>query len=169
MLKKVVGLFCSFSLILTPVFPAAALTDGDDILYAVKATGGSTQDWGTIAPIKPFTSIAQTSPTGLGWPLGDIGSEPDPINGYVFTTQTNSSTSAVDILAIKKSDGSTRWLGLTSSDQVMGYDTKENKLIIHRNSGSNNAMLSFDMVTIQRQLSHRVLLQTIVGSWRTRR
>ena len=27
----------------------------------------------------------------------------------------------------------------------MGYDTKENKLIIHRNSGSNNAMLSFDM------------------------
>ncbi len=125
---------------------AYSLTDGEDVLYAVKSTSGSTQDWGTIAPSSgAFISITQISPTGLGWPLGDIGSEPDPINGYVFTTQTNSETSAVDILAIKKSDGSTKWLGLTSNDQIMGYDTKNNKLIIHRNSGSNNAMISFDM------------------------
>ena len=82
---------------------AYSVTDGEDVLYAVKSTGGSTQDWGTIAPSTgTFTSITQISPTGLGWPLGDIGSEPDPINGYVFTTQTNSGTSAVDILAIKK-------------------------------------------------------------------
>ena len=84
---------------------AHSLSDGEDVLYAVKSTGGSTQDWGTIAPSTgTFTSITQISPTGLGWTLGDIGSEPAKINGYVCTTQTTSGTYAVDSLAIKKSE-----------------------------------------------------------------
>ena len=65
---------------------AYSLTDGDDVIYAVKSTGGSTQDWGTIAPSTGnFTSILEISPNGLGWPFGDIGSEPDPINVYTYT------------------------------------------------------------------------------------
>ena len=60
---------------------AYSLSDGEDVLYGVKSIVGSIRDWGTIAPSTGnFTSILQISPTGLGWPLGDIGSEPDPIN-----------------------------------------------------------------------------------------
>ncbi|MDA7800011.1 hypothetical protein N9A13_03035 [Alphaproteobacteria bacterium] len=107
-LKKTTALVSSLSLTLMPVVQATALTDGEDVLYAVKSTSGSTQDWGTIAPSTgTFTSITQISPTSLGWPLGDIGSESDPINGYVYTRQTNTAAGgATDILAIKKSDGS---------------------------------------------------------------
>ena len=39
------------------------------------------------------------------------------------------STSVVDILSIKKSDGTTKWLGLEENSIVVGYDTKENNLI----------------------------------------
>ena len=109
-------LILAVALFMTSLFSSNAfpLEDGDDIIYGVKSTSGTTQDWGTLAPSSGnFTSIGQISPTGLGWPLGDIGSEPDPINGYVFTRQTNSESSSADILAIKKSDASTKWLGLT--------------------------------------------------------
>jgi len=127
---------------------AHSVTDGDDVIYAVKSTGGSTQDWGTIAPSTGnFTSILQISPTGLGWPLGDIGSQPDPINGYVYTRQTNTNTSAVDILSIKKSDGSTEWLGLSGDSLVVGYDTKQNKLIYRESTGSTNTLKSYDTST----------------------
>lgn len=127
---------------------AYSLTDGEDVLYAVKSTGGSTQDWGTIAPSTgTFTSITEISPTGLGWPLGDIGSEPDPINGYVYTRQTNNNTGAVDILSIKKSDGTTEWLGLSGDSLVVGYDTKNNKLIYRESSGSTNTLKSYDTST----------------------
>ena len=148
MLKKVVGLICSFSLILAPIVPAVALTDGEDVLYAVKSTSGSTQDWGTIAPSTgTFTSITEISPTGLGWPLGDIGSEPDPINGYVYTRQTNTSNNATDILAIKKSDGSTQWLGIGANSIVVGYDTKENKLILNKqvSATTTNQLIGYSM------------------------
>ena len=114
-------LILAVALFMTSLFSSNAfpLEDGDDIIYGVKSTSGTTQDWGTLAPSSGnFTSIGQISPTGLGWPLGDIGSEPDPINGYVFTRQTNSESSSADILAIKKSDASTKWLGLTSNDVV---------------------------------------------------
>lgn len=123
----------------------SALTTGDDVLYAVQAVTGSTQDFGTIDPASgTFTRIAQISPTNLGWPLGDIGSEPDPINGYVYTRQTNTTTSDTDILAIKKSDGSTKWLGLTSNDLVVGYDTKSNKLVVRRYDSGVNKLLTYD-------------------------
>tara|TARA_B100001057_G_scaffold190005_1_gene190767 strand:- start:187 stop:630 length:444 start_codon:yes stop_codon:yes gene_type:complete len=129
--------------------PAYSLSDGDDVIYAVKSTGGSTQDWGTIAPSTgSFTSILQISPTGLGWPLGDIGSEPDPINGYVFTRQTNSNVSQSDILAIKKSDGTTQWLGLEENAIVVGYDTKENNLIYRTwTTNTRNTLKSFNFST----------------------
>jgi len=133
-----------YLLILSPI-PATAqiATVGEDLLYGVKSTSGTTQDWGTINPTNgAFTSITQISPTNLGWPLGDIGSQPDPINGYVYTRQTNSGTN--DILAIKKSDGSTKWLGLTANDLVVGYDTKNNKLI-YRNSSSANILKTYDI------------------------
>ena len=150
MFKKAVGLVCSFSLILAPVLPAVALTDGEDVLYAVKSTSGSTQDWGTIAPSTgTFTSIKQISPTGLGWPLGDISSEPDPINGYVYTRQTNTSSSATDILAIKKSDGSTQWLGIGANSIVVGYDTKTNKLIYRVSENSSNTLKTYDISTTE--------------------
>ena len=111
----------------------ADLTTGEDVLYAVKAISGSTQDFGTIDPADgSFTRITQISPTGLGWPLGDVGSEPDPINGYVYTRQTNSESSQTDVLAIKKSDGSTKWLDVGGSTLVVGYDTKSNRLILNR-------------------------------------
>ncbi len=128
---------------------AYSLSDGDDVIYAVKSTGGSTQDWGTIAPSTGnFTSILQISPTGLGWPLGDIGSEPDPINGYVFTRQTNSNVSQSDILAIKKSDGTTQWLGLEENAIVVGYDTKENNLIYRTwTTNTRNTLKSFNFST----------------------
>jgi len=123
----------------------SALTTGDDVLYAVQAVTGSTQDFGTIDPASgSFTRIAQVSPTNLGWPLGDVGSEPDPINGYVYTRQTNTTTSDVDILAIKKSDGSTKWLGLTNNDLVVGYDTKSNKLVLRRYDSGVNKLLTYN-------------------------
>ena len=148
MFKKSLAFFCSGLLVMTPVFPAAALTDGEDVLYAVKSTSGSTQDWGTIAPSSgTFTSITQISPTGLGWPLGDIGSEPDPINGYVYTRQTNTGTSATDILAIKKSDGTTQWLGIGANSIVVGYDTKTNKLIYRVSENSANTLKTYDILT----------------------
>lgn len=126
------------------------LDDGEDVLYAVKATSGSTQDWGTIAPSTgTFTSITQISPTGLGWPLGDIGSEPDPINGYVYTRQTDISSSTTDILAIKKSDGSTQWLGIGANSLVVGYDTKTNKLIYRVSENSSNTLKTYDMSTTE--------------------
>ena len=125
-----------------------SLEDGDDIMYGAKSVSGSVQNWGTLAPSSGnFTAIGQISPTGLGWPLGDIGSQPDPINGYVFTRQTNSETLSADILAIKKSDASTKWLGLTNNDVVMGYDTKNNLLIIRRSADSLNKILSYNMST----------------------
>ena len=113
-------------------------TIGDDKLYGVKSTSGSTQDFGTIDPTNgSFTTILQIVPSGLGWPLGDMGSEPDPILGEVYSRQTNPNTSSGDILAIKKSDGTTRWLG--TSGIVVGFDTNNNKLIIDKTeSGVNN-------------------------------
>ena len=127
---------------------AYSLSDGDDVIYSVKVTSGSTQDFGKVAPSSGiFTSIKQISPTGLGWPLGDIGSQPDPINGYVYTRQTNTNTSAVDILSIKKSDGSTEWLGLSGDSLVVGYDTKQNKLIYRESTGSTNTLKSYDTST----------------------
>ncbi len=123
----------------------AQLTDGEDKLYGVKSTGGSTQDWGTIAPSSgTFTRITHISPTGLGWPLGDIGSEPDPISGMVYTRQTNNSSGQVDILSIKKSDGSTSWLGLGVNDLVVGFDSKGNKLIYRTSESSTNTLKSYD-------------------------
>lgn len=125
-----------------------------DIMYAVKSTGASTQDWGTIDPLNGnFTSIRQISPTGLGWPLGDIGSEPDPINGYVYTRQTNSTSSTTDILAIKKRDGTTSWLNLGSDAIVVGYDTIANKLVYRESVGSSgaanskNTLKTYDVLT----------------------
>ena len=116
-----------------------------DIIYGVKSTSGSTQDWGTVnTSTGAFTKISQISPTNLGWPLGDIGSEPDPINGFAYTRQTNNSTGNVDILAIKKKDGSTQWLGLGSDSLVVGYDTKTNKLIYRVSEGSSNTLKSYD-------------------------
>jgi len=130
---------------LTSISAYGALTTGDDVLYAVQAVTGATQDFGTIDPASgTFSRIAQISPTNLGWPLGDIGSEPDPINGYVYTRQTNTTTSDTDILAIKKSDGSTKWLGLTSDDLVVGYDTKSNKLVVRRYDSGVNKLLTYD-------------------------
>ena len=127
---------------------AAALTDGVDILYGVKAKPGSTQDWGTVAPSTgTFSSIKQLSPTGLGWPLGDIGSEPDPINGYVYTRQTNTSSAETDILAIKKVDGSTQWLGIGSNSTVVGYDTKDNNLIYRVSESSTNTLKKYNIST----------------------
>jgi len=127
---------------------AAALTDGGDILYGVKANPGSTQDWGTVAPSTgTFSSITQLSPTGLGWPLGDIGSEPDPINGYVYTRQTNTSSGETDILAIKKVDGSTQWLGIGSNSTVVGYDTKDNNLIYRVSESSTNTLKKYNIST----------------------
>ena len=116
---------------------------GEDTLYGVKSTASDTQDWGTINPTDgSFTSIKELSPKSLGWPLGDIGSEPDPINGYVYTRQTNSGTA--DIMAIKKSDGTTKWLGLTNNDLVIGYDTQKNKMIFRRDDGSINKLMSYE-------------------------
>ena len=145
-LKKTTALVSSLSLTLMPVVQATALTDGEDVLYAVKSTSGSTQDWGTIAPSTgTFTSIAEISPTGLGWPLGDIGSESDPINGYVYTRQTNTAAGgATDVLTIKKSDGSTKWLGIGANSIVVGYDTKDNKLIYRESAGSTNTLKKYD-------------------------
>ena len=111
------------------VTSAQAFTTGEDTLYAIISTSGSTQDFGIIDPaVDSFTRINQIFPTGLGWPLGDIASQPDPINGYFFTRQMNPQTSLPDILAIQKSDGSTRWLNVDGS--VVGYDTQTNKLIL---------------------------------------
>ena len=140
-LLKIIPLFIAFLSLWSTGF--AQPTDGEDKLYGVKSTGGSTQDWGTIAPSSgTFTSIAQISPTGLGWPLGDIGSEPDPISGMVYTRQTNNSTGQVDILSIKKSDGSTSWLGLGSNDLVVGFDSKGNKLIYRTSESSTNTLIT---------------------------
>ena len=124
--------------ILLPHSFAGTATVGDDILYGVKSTSGSTQDFGTIDPTNgSFTTILQITPSGLGWPLGDMGSEPDPILGEVYSRQTNPNTSSSDILAVKKSDGTTRWLG--TSGIVVGFDTNNNKLIIDKTeSGVNN-------------------------------
>ena len=124
--------------ILLPHSFAGTATVGDDILYGVKSTSGSTQDFGTIDPTNgSFTTILQITPSGLGWPLGDMGSEPDPILGEVYSRQTNPNTSSGDILAVKKSDGTTRWLG--TSGIVVGFDTNNNKLIIDKTeSGVNN-------------------------------
>lgn len=71
--------------------------------------------------------------------MGDIGSQPDPINGYVFSRQNN------DVLAIKKSDGSTKWLGINGS--VIGYDTKTNRLILRNYVDSKNNLISYDIST----------------------
>ena len=119
---------------------AGTATVGTDILYVVKSKTGTTQDWGTIDPTTgTFTAIKQISPTGLGWPMGDIGSQPDPVNGYVFSRQGN------NILAIKKSDGTTKWLGVDGS--VVGYDTKNNRLILRNYVNSKNNLISYDILT----------------------
>lgn len=127
---------------------ACDLDNGEDIIYGVKSIDSSTQNWGSIAPSSEvFTVINQLPHSGLGWPLGDIGSQPDPINGYVFTRQTNVGTSSADILAIKKVDGTTKWLGVTANDVVMGYDTKKDLLILRRSADSVNKILSYNMTT----------------------
>ncbi len=150
LIKKPIGLACTLSLVFAPVQPAVALTDGDDILYAVKATSGATQDWGTIAPSTgTFTSITEISPTGLGWPLGGIGSQPDPINGYVFTRQLNFSNFVTDVMAIKKNDGSTKWLGIGPNSMVVGYDSKTNQLIYRVSENSSNTIKTYNMVTTE--------------------
>ncbi len=116
-----------------------------DTLYAAKSTSGSTQDFGTIDPSDgSFTSINEISPTGLGWPLGDIGTEPDSITGEIYSRQLNPDTSSNDLLAIKKSDGTTRWLGVTGDDSVIGFDTHSNKLITRRTIGGTNSLMSID-------------------------
>ncbi len=116
-----------------------------DTLYGVKATSGSTQDFGTVnASRGAFTTILQISPTGLGWPLGDIGTEIDPILGEIYSRQTNPSTSSSDLLAIKKSNGQTRWLGVSGDDMVIGFDTHNNKLITRRTVGGTNSLMSIN-------------------------
>ncbi len=143
-------LISAVALFITSLFSSNAfpLEDGDDIIYGVKSSSASTQNWGIIAPSSGnFTSIRQISPTGLGWPLGDIGSQPDPINGYVFTNQMNVSAGRSDILAIKKVDGTTKWLGVTPFDKVMGYDTKKNLLILRRTDESVNKIVGYNMTT----------------------
>jgi len=116
-----------------------------DTLYGVKSTSGSTQDFGTVNPdTGSFSSIKQISPTGLGWPLGDVGTEPDPILGEIYTRQTNPDTSTNDLLAIKKSDGTTRWLGVSGDDMVVGFDTHNNRLITRRTTGGSNSLMSID-------------------------
>ena len=135
-----------FFIIFTSNLFAGTSTTGEDKLYAVKSTGGSTQSFGTVDPTDgSFTSIKTTiSPTGLGWPLGDIGSQPDPINGLIFTRQTNSGNE--DIMAIKKSDGSTSWLGLNTNDLVVGFDSKLNRLIFRRSvTNTNNKLMAYNM------------------------
>ena len=135
------------TLLMSTAAGSQSIPAGSDILYGVNATSGSTQDWGTINPTTgTFSTITEISPTGLGWPLGDIGSQPDPINGYVYTRQTNGALggSPSDILAIKKSNGSTQWLGLSADDLVVGYDTKTNKLI-YRNSSGGNKLKTYDI------------------------
>ena len=134
---------------------AFALEDGEDILYGVKTSSHPhLQDFGTITPSDGnFTAIKQVEPSGtcaftlacLGWPLGDMGAEPDPINGYVFTTQTKPNSGPIDTLAIKKSDGTTKWLGTGIHDRIMGYDSKENLLILRRSDGSSNKVVSYNM------------------------
>ena len=105
----------------------------------MKVTSGSTQDFGKVAPSSGiFTSIKQISPTGLGWPLGDIGSESDPINGWFYTQQG-------DVLAINKSSGDTNYLGVGSNASIIGYDTINNNLIYREVSGSTNALRSLDI------------------------
>ena len=116
-----------------------------DTLYAAKSTSGSTQDFGTISPSNgSFVSIKQISPTGLGWPLGDIGTEVDPITGEIYSRQANPNTSSSDLLAIKKSDGTTRWVGVTGDDMVIGFDTHNNKLITRRSIAGTNSLVSID-------------------------
>ena len=138
--KNFLSIIIFFILILfTSNLFAGTSTTGEDKLYAVKSTGGSTQSFGTVDPTDgSFSTIKTTiSPTGLGWPLGDIGSEPDPINGLIFTRQTNNLNGQTDIMSIKKSDGSTNWLGLTTSDLVVGFDSKLNRLIFRRSETIN--------------------------------
>ena len=71
--------------------------------------------------------------------MGDIGSQPDPINGYVFSRQSSNT------LAIKKSDGTTKWLGVDGA--VVEYDTKTNKLILRNYVSSKNNLISHDIST----------------------
>ena len=50
-------------------------------------------------------------------------------------------------LALLKSDGTTEWLGLSGDSLVVGYDTKNNKLIYRESSGSTNTLKSYDTST----------------------
>ena len=131
--------------------PSASFGSTEDVLYAVVSTSGITQDFGIIDPAtESFSRINQIFPTGLGWPLGDIASQPDPINGYFFTRQLNPDTSLLDILAIKKLDGSTRWLNTDGS--VVGYDTKKNQLILRGfvpaiSGAGTNQLIAYSMDT----------------------
>ena len=120
--------------------PAYSLSDGDDVIYAVKSTGGSTQDWGTIAPSTGnFTSILQISPTGLGWPLGDIGSEPDSINGYVYTRQTDGAD--LDGLVDNESLGSSG--NFTIDGALSSRASSSFNSTVSINSSSNNTSVIF--------------------------
>jgi len=114
-----------------------------DMLYAIKVTSPSIQDFGTIDPSDgSFTSIKEISPTGLGWSMGDIGI--DPITDEVYFRMVNPDTGSNDLLAIKKSDGTTRWLGATGAGSIIGFDTHSNKLITRRTIGGINSLMSID-------------------------
>ncbi len=75
--------------------------------------------------------------------MGSMGSEGDPISGKFFLRAENPNNgNASDIISVNRSDGSSSFLGLTSNDFIVGYDTIDNKLILRRTVSETNSLLS---------------------------
>ena len=116
------------------------IANADDPLYGANVLGGGVSNFGTVNSTTGSFSQISTLPNGLGWPLGDMVSQSDPINGIIFSSQGS-------ILAITKSTGATQIITPTNFSSILGFDTQTNKIIYDSLVGGVASFYSYSMTS----------------------
>ena len=122
------------------LFLITQIANADDALYGANFLGGGVSNFGTVnSTTGDFTQIS-ILPNGLGWPLGDMVSQSDPVNGIIFSSQGS-------ILAITKSSGATQTISPTNFSSILGFDTKNNQIIYDSLVGGVASLYSYSMTS----------------------